>query len=240
MLDNGSLAKKAASFKREASKEFDRAVKALIALAFKYKSMGAAFLWDANPELDAEANRICRNLSDTLAERAKAIAREVAEASLDQYDFDEAWDAEDTPIVERLDQQGSLLKELLEIWVAFAFFYGLSQGELIVEMSRFIENPFLSPMWRGLPKGTLNWGRGYPKNIREQIAVIGQNAIIAADRRAEWQDAESKGYEYYIRHRGSSFDCPECDELCGHPIPISTPFEFVHSRCMCYPVYYAE
>lgn len=235
MLDRDHLAKSAASFKRAAQRDFDKAVKELIALAFKYAKARADFLWDMDPELDAEANRILRNLSDTLAEKAKAIARAEVEDMLDEYDFEEAWDDE---TVSRFDQQGSFLKELLEIWIALAFVNGIRQGELRVLVSRYLANPFTSPLWKGIPPGAIAWGRGYSMNILEQLAVIGQNAIIASARTVEWAYAAEKGADYYIRRRGSFYDCPECDSLCGYPIPIGTPFEFLHSRCMCWPEYH--
>ena len=243
MLDNETLTRKVAAFKKESRKDFDKAVAALIALAFLHKDMGADFLWDKDPALDAEANRICRELSDTLTEKAKDLARDAVK-ELDDYDIEEFWDvARDewfVPVTTRFDQQGSFLKELLEIWVALAFVYGLSQGELRVEISRYLANPFLSPFWSRLPKNILKWGRGYPKNIAEQLAVIGQNAILSAVRLAEWRNAKDNGATYYIRRRGSGYDCDECDSLANHPIPIDEPFEVPHSRCMCYPEYHFD
>lgn len=239
MPDNARLAASAASFKRVASTEFDKAVKELIALAYKYRDMGDSFMWDNDPELNDEANRICRDLSDAVAERAKAIARDVFEKSLDDYDLDDDWNR-DGMIIERLDQEGSHLLELLAIWLAIAFLNDISAGELRVLISRYLSNPFASPLWRGLPLDALKWGRGYARNVLEQIVVIGQNAIVSAYRYAEWQQAMANGAEYYIRRRGSYYDCPECDELCGYPIPIEIPFEWLHSRCMCWPEYHYE
>lgn len=249
MLDNDLLVQKVAAYKRESRKEFDKAVSALIALAFLYKDMGADFLWDRNPELNDKSNEICRNLSDTLAEKAKATALSIVRESLDHYDFDEAWDrdAEDedkadwfVPILTRFDQQGSFLKELLEVWIALAFVYGLSQSELRIEISRFLANPFISRYWKDLPRDILKWGRGYPKDIAGQLAVIGQNAILSATRFAEWQDAKEKGAEYYIRRRGSNYDCDVCEDMANIPIPIKEPFLVPHSRCLCYPEYHFE
>ena len=241
MLDREQLAHSAASFKRAAQKEFDKVVKELIALAFKYAKAGADFLWDMEPGLDEEANRILRGLSDSLAEKAKAIARAEVEDLLDEYDFEEAWDiADGNSILTSFDLQGSHLKELLEIWIALAFVNNTPQGELRVLVSRYLANPFASPLWKGIPPGVIAWGSGYSRNILEQIAVIGQNAIIASARTVEWMDAVALGASYYIRRRGSAYDCHQCDSLCGYPIPIETPFEFVHSRCMCWPEYHFE
>lgn len=244
MLNNELVASKTAAYKKDSRKEFDKAVAALIALAWRYRRFGADFLWDKDPELEMEANRICRELSDALAQRAKLVAAEIMEASLGEYDFDEAWDAETgddyIPVITRFDQQGSFLKELLEVWIALAFVHSLTQGELRVMISRYLANPFTSPLWKDLPKDILQWGRGYSKDIASQIAVIGQNSIIAAVRNAEWQDARADGATYYIRRRGSYFDCPDCDSLCGYPIPIEVPFEFLHSHCMCVAEYHYD
>lgn len=244
MLDSQSLAERVAPFKRYAASEFDKAVRALIALAYKYKGMGAEFLWGKDPELNDEALRICRGLSDSLAERAMAIARGIFEDSLDDYDFEDDWDRDDgddfVPLITRFDMEGSHLLELLEIWIAIAFVNGISGGELRVLVSRFLSNPFASPLWRGLPRDVLKWGSGYSRNIIDQLTVIGQNAIVSAYRYAEWQEARANGANYYIRRRGSGYDCPECDSLCGYPIPIYIPFEWLHSRCMCWPEYHNE
>lgn len=244
MLNNETLASKAASFGKDSRKEFDKAVAALIALAYRYGYMGADFLWEKDPELYDEAVHICRELSDSLAERAKAIAREIVADSFDYYDFDEDWDAERdewfVPILTRFDQQGSFLMELLEVWIALAFVNALSQGELRVLVSRYLANPYASPLWRGLPVDILKWGRGYSKDIAKQISIIGIDSIIASVRAAEWQDAAAKGATYYIRRRGSGYDCTDCDSMCGYRIPIETPFEFLHSHCMCWPEYHYD
>lgn len=233
MPDDERLASAAAQFGRDSRKEFDRAVKELIALAFLYARAGADFLWDMDENLLREAHRICRNLSDTLAEKAMAIARGVVEDSIGNYEPEE-----DEGLVERFDMQGSHLLDLLEIWLALAFIHGIAQSELRVLISRYLSNPAASPLWRGLPKDVLAWGRGYPKNIPGQISAIGQTAIVTAYREAERKDAEAKGYAYYIRRRGSNYDCPTCDEMCGYPIPIDVPFEIPHPRCMCRAEYH--
>lgn len=246
MLDNGKLAWTAAKFKPEASREFNKAVRELVALAYRYSAFGDDFLWGRDPELDREANGILRGLSDSLAAKAKELAQAIVNDGLDDPDFDGAWDRENEEpegdegktVLARFDMEGSHLKDLLEIWVALAFVNHLTQGELRVMVSRYLANPFTSPLWKGLPRNALAWGRGYALNILEQVTVIGQNAIISAARYAEWKVAVAKGMKYYIRRRGSGYDCPDCDDLCGYPIPIEEPFEYVHSRCMCWPEYH--
>ena len=55
-MTNETIIAQAAAFKTDARKEFEVAVAALIALAFRYKHLGANFLWDSVPDLEEEAN----------------------------------------------------------------------------------------------------------------------------------------------------------------------------------------
>lgn len=236
MPDRDTLPRKAADFKNYVSREFDKAVKALIDLAWAEKSPTINFLWESDPILDEKANAILRGLSDTLIQKAKALAAEAIRNEAEFYEFDDEWEE----ARERMDMAGSHLKELLEIWIALAAANALSKGELRILISRYLNNPYASPLWRGLPRDILKWGRGYDKNILDQLAVIGQNAIVSVSRYAQWLEARGNGAQYYIRHRGSYYDCPDCDSLCGYPIPIETPFLWLHSRCMCWPEYFYE
>lgn len=236
MPDRDRLSGNAAAFKNYVSREFDRAVKELIDLAWEEGAPTANFLWESDQTLDEKANAILRGLSDTLAQKAKALAEEAVRSEAEFYEDDDEWEE----AKERMDMAGSHLKELLEIWIALAAVNGIGRGELRVLISRYLNNPYASPLWKGLPKDVIKWGRGYGKNVLEQLAVIGQDAIINAGRRTEWMNARENGAKYYIRRRGSSYDCPDCDSLCGYPIPIDTPFEWLHSRCMCWAEYHYD
>lgn len=242
-IPNESLVKQAASFKREASKEFDKIVKALIDLVWSKRKPSADFLFENDPQLDAEANELLQGFSDTLVEKAKRLAEAIIRESL-EGDYPDAWeqaDGEDyDSILFRFDMQGSHLKDLLQIWIALAVVNNIGKSELRVLISRYLNNPFTSPLWMDIPLNALIWGRGYSKNILEQIAIIGQNAIFGAARFAEWLDEKANGATYYIRRRGSSYDCDVCDDLANKPIPIDEPFEIPHSRCCCWPEYHYE
>ena len=243
-ISNRRLIEAAAEFKRLASAEFDKAVKKLIDLVWSKGKPTADFLFESDPELDSEANEVLQGLSDALAAKAKRIAEAIIRDQLNGYG-EEAWDETNNPegdvsIVFRFDMQGSHLKELLEIWIALAVVNGIRRSELNVLVSRYVRNPFASPLWRNIPTKSLKWGRGYSKDILDQIAIIGQNGIIEAVRHAEWQEQKDNGAEYYIRRRGSNYDCDVCQEMANKPIPIDTPFEIPHSRCCCYPEYFFD
>ena len=242
-MTNERIAQVAAGYKKTARDLFEKAVADLVELAFRYSNLGANFLWDADPVLDAEANRILRGLSDEAARKAKELAMKLIEEA-NWADGEDAWEetenGDDRDILFLFDQQGSFLKELLEIWIALAFVNGMTQNYLRITLLRYLSNPYAAPMWRGLPAGLLKWGRGYQRDIIAQIALIGQDAIINTARYAEWMDASENGATYYIRRRGSNYDCPQCDEECGIPIPISVPFSESHPRCMCWPEYHFD
>lgn len=235
MADRKEKIDAVARYKREARTPFEVALGALIALAFRWKSLGADFLWDADPVLDDEANTILRQLSETEMDLAKRRAAElIGEGDV----FDSAWDAASGDMLERLDMEGSHLRGLLEVWIALAFVNGMTQGYLKILIIRYLNNPYASPLWGGLPAGLLKWGRGYQKNILDQIALIGADAILGAAAQAEYIEALEKGAIYYIRHRGSNYDCPECDALCERPIPITQIIDLTHPRCMCWNEYF--
>lgn len=240
-MDNEILIAQISAFKSDSRREFEKAVEALISLAYRYRRLGENFLWDADPSLELEANEILRGLSDSLAEKAKA--RALAIIRKEEWGWeDDAWEdaneREDEPLLTRLDQQASFLRELLEIWIAIAFVEGLSQSYLNILVIRYLSNPYASPLWKGLPANLLKHGPGYQRNIIDQLALIGSDGIVNAVRLAEWMDAREKGAVYYIRRRGSFYRCDECQSLANKPIPIEVPWDFTHARCMCYPEYH--
>ena len=242
-MTNDRIIEQATAYKKEVRDLFEKAVADLIALGYKYSSQGANFLWTSNPTLDAEANKILRGLSDQAAARAKARALKIIESlewDRGEYAWNEVSESGEHPLLFRFDMQGSFLKELLEVWLALAFVNNLSQSYLRISVIRFINNPYASPLWRGLPAGIVSWGRGYGRNIIDQITLIGTDSIIGATRYAEWLDASARGAVYYIRRRGSNFKCDVCESLANTPIPIDVPWDFTHARCMCYPEYHYE
>lgn len=238
MLDRDKLTQEAADFKKDAKKHYDAAVAALLALAWQYDDLGANFRFDAIPGLFEEALRICREMSDKCVEGAKKRLYEAVSGSPDYMDEDTAWDIDAEAVTDRFDMAGSHLLDLLSIWVAVALVNGWTKGYTKVMMSRYMVNPFLCPQWRNIPLTALSWGSGYARNILEQLAVIGQNAIISGAMYVEWVNEMANGATYYVRRRGSGYYCPQCDAACGVPIPINQPFELLHSRCMCWPQYF--
>lgn len=240
-MDNERIIGEVAAYKTDSRRLFENAVEALIALAFRYHHLGVNFLWDSDPVLERECNRILRDLSEGEREAAKKRASALIEEEGWDEDAFEMSDKEgEDSLLWRFDMAGSHLRELLEIWLAIAFVEGMTQAYLKICVLRYLGNPFAAPMWSRLPRSLIRWGAGYQKDIAAQFALIGQDAIVNAVRLAEWLDAAEKGATYYIRRRGSNYDCPECDAACGVPIPMDVPFEESHARCMCWPEYHFD
>lgn len=234
MLSNETLISEAARFKTNAKSRFDKALAALLALAWKYQHLGSDFSFDADRELYSRALEICREMSDGCMADAQDHIRNMFGEEF------EMGDAYGRDALERMDMAGSHLLELLNIWVALAFANGYTQAYTRISIGRYMNNPFASGMFGAWGRDVLKWGRGYDKNLINRLAVIGQNLIIDETRRMEWMDEKAKGAKYYIRRRGSGYDCDICDENCGFPIPISVPYERIHSRCVCWPEYHDE
>lgn len=233
-LSNDELTKIAAAFKGPAKKRFDTALAALLSLAWEYKYMGDTFRFDVSPDLYDRALAICREMSDGCLEDSEKLVRTI---------FDEEIEMDNTAAEiaqESFDMAGSHLIELVTAWAIVAFENGFTESYTRISIVRYMNNPFASGMFGAWGKDVLKWGRGYDRNIFSQMTVIGQNLIIDAARSEEWRQMLSGGATYYIRRRGSNFDCPTCDETCGFPIPISEPFERTHSRCVCWPEYHYE
>ena len=242
MLNHHKINASLDEFAGASKKRFNDALAALLELAWKYKHLGADFSFDADETLYKEALRYCVQLSDGCIEDARKIAYTLITDSLDYTDEEVSFE---TALSERgaglsFDLAGEHLLDLLSVWVGLALAKNYTKGYLRVLISRYMNNPFLSPLWREAGIKRFGWGPGYALNIYKQLSLIGADLIIDSARYAEWVDAMANGALYYVRHRGSSFDCPECDSLCGKKIPIETPFERPHPRCQCYPEYFFE
>lgn len=240
MLNNEELVNEVASYKGDTKKRFDAALAALLALAWTYRDqIGENFSFSANPVLYEQALAICREMSDRCSEDAHKRLIRLVEDSLDYADEDVAWEQTGDGI-ESFDMAGSHLLELLAVWIGVAIQNSWTQNYTKVMISRYLANPFLCPEWKEIPLDTLAWGKGYARNILEQLTLIGQGLIIGGGRYAECVDEQAKGATYYIRRRGSNYDCDVCEGLANVPIPIEVPFEYSHARCMCYPEFHYE
>lgn len=238
MLSNDIITKEAADYKKDAKKNYDEAVVALLILAWPYRKEN--FNFEQETPVYNEALSICMSMSDKCAEAAQKRLFDII-AEIEDADGDAVWEyVYNADYEARFDMAGSHLLELLAVWIGVAAANGWTRDYTRVMISRFIENPFLCQQWRDFPLNTLAWGSGYSRNIAEQIALIGQGIIIGGSRYAEWMHEKEKGATYYVRRRGSNYPCDWCEEYANIPIPIDVPFEPFHARCVCFPEYFYD
>ena len=240
MLDNDELIRESAAYKRDSGRRFDKALAALLALAWKHKKMGKDFAFEADENLYAAAIQICIEMSDGCAADARKRLSAILELHLDYYDDDAAWDEVEDSAIESFDMAGSHLLILLDVWIAVALVNGYTKEHTKSLIIQYLRNPLASGLLTPEQAKSLEWGRGYMKDVREQLALIGQDAIIGGARYAEWVDAMAQGAAYYIVRRRSDYHCPLCDSLANYPIPIEEPFEPRHARCVCQPEYHFD
>ena len=236
MLNQATLIDEVAAYKKDSKRHFDKAVLDLLALAWPHRKEG--FTFDPSFALYDDALSICVVLSNRCAESARArLLRTIESLEWDGDPWDEVYDQDEES---RFDMAGTHLLDLLSIWISVAAVNGWTQGYTRVMVSRYLTNPFLCPEWSTIPLDALKWGRGYAKDIAEQLAIIGQGLIVSGARLAEQEDERERGATYYVRHRGSNYDCPDCDDLSERPIPIDVPFVTTHPRCVCWPEYFYD
>lgn len=77
------------------------------------------------------------------------------------------------------------------------------------------------------------------KSSITNLKVLVTSTLTDAMDKADLFLMSGNGAYGYIGVRGSSYDCPHCDSLCGYIIPIETQVFPAHPRCVCgmIPVY---
>lgn len=225
------------------------AVAQILALAYPYADfVEGEFRFEDFPDLDEKVNAILRDLSDKGMEVLKSrIADALALLDGEYEDFAdivEETENEGNGVLWAFDLHSSNLKKLLEGWITIGFTQKLLQGALLAKILGYMDAPQDAPMWRDAVRQHLidpneyHFGKGYQRNIPDAMKVLAIYIITKVFMLSEQRVERGKGATFYIRHRGSTYDCPECDSLCEYPIPIEEPFEYPHPRCMCWAEYF--
>lgn len=152
-------------------------------------------------------------------------------------------------IVKRLDKHCSTLRYFLEGWMAIGIVNKISDYELTSNIFRYLDNPFASPLWKeafnagylsnAVRTGDYIYGKGNQKNVLKALTEIEQYAINEAFQYGRLLHYGKTGAIGYMIHRGSTYDCPECDSNCGFVIPLNDIRLPQHNRCCCWsePIY---
>lgn len=78
-----------------------------------------------------------------------------------------------------------------------------------------------------------SYGNGYYKNAYRNIVRNASQLIALAWGQAEQEYGQDSGAIGYFVHRGSSYNCQVCDDLCGYVHDITTMVIPAHPRCCC-------
>lgn len=225
------------------------AVTRILALAYVYKEfVEGEFRFEDFPDLNERVNAILRGLSDKGAEIARQRVRDalaLLDGEYEDYeDIVEEVENENEGMLWAFDMHSSNLKKLLEGWLTIAFANGWSQADTLAGILSNLDEPQTSPMWRDAIRAKMidpneyRFGRGYQRNIPNAMRVLAVYIITKAFMLSEQRMYANRGAAYYIRRRGSNYDCPECDSLVGYPIPIDEPFVMLHPNCLCIAEYH--
>ena len=220
------------------------AIGRILALAEPYRGRGEGFAFADYPELDREVNAVLRELSDECLEITReAMRRAETLLAFEGLDYDVLMtetESQGDGALWAFDMHSSNLKRLLEGWIAIWFAGNLTRSDMFSRIIGHIEAPESAPMWRDAVREHLvdpyeyKFGKGYQRNIPNAMKVLAAWLVMSFVARAMQEDAIGRGVEYYIIHRGSRYDCPECDSNCEIPLPVEDWRLPQHPNCMCW------
>lgn len=215
-------------------------------MAFSY--LGKTFTFDIQ-DLSDRVNERLVSLSDAIHEDIESRAKTAIKYAEEEDDegaillyINRKIGEED--MTTRLDKHCSTLRYFLEGWIAIGMVNKLKEHELTNEILRYIDNPFVSPLWQGafnagyhstaIRSRGYSYGKGNQRNVLSALTEIERYAINEAFQYGRLLHHGKTGAIGYIIHRGSSYDCPHCDSNCGFVIPLNDIRVPQHPRCVCW------
>lgn len=222
-------------------------VNQIIAISQEWSFLEADFTFDASADLDAQVNRLLILLSDAIMEETERRAG----LTTDEESRETAliWarrpiDGQDTTW--RLDRHCSDLKFALEGYLAVCFARHIAGTEIFGGVTAFLNSPntwrpmresLADPEFRSrfVADAGFHFGRGVAADPRDGLTLVAQTFINEAHQRGVLSEySRMPGVIGYRVHRGSSYDCPECDDLCRGIHPLDEQVLPAHPRCVCY------
>lgn len=222
-----------------------------------YRFLGRSFTFRSAGGLDDSVNERLIELVDGIMEDVESRSRRAAEEAGVEDEDDAVFAYAKSPIdgrdlVSRLDGHASTLKYFLEGWVAIGFVRSMSHQELVNEIFAYMGNPYSSPLFfeafkegyaaLAISSRGYSFGKGNVRNVMEAMSMVEETAINRAFQYGRVLRYGKDGAVGYRTHRGSTFDCPYCDELTKSIHPLTDIVLPAHPRCMCYstPVYVTD
>ena len=241
--------------RRRAGRRARRAVEDILSAALPFSGYKGRFTFSVSRDLDARVNALLIALSDGVLDDVDEIGRgeEINEPEEDKdaivLYIHRPIDGKDA--TERVDAHSSHLKYLLEGYLAVCFARSMTNGDIIGGVWAFLTAPFSwGPMRvafadksgydaRIIRSGGFHFGRGEQTDAIKGLELVASYTLDEALQFGDilrWRRAGAIGYRC---HRGSDYDCLECDAVCAEIHPLDEIVLPVHPRCMCYttPVY---
>lgn len=229
-------------------------VRKILSLASAYSYMGAKFNFKVEKDLDTEVTQLLLDLSNEILIESETRAKKTIEDK-DNENAVLAYiyrDINGASAIERVDSHSSHLKVLLEGYFAVCFARGLSSSSILGSTLRFLTNPYTYPdVAKAFLKPEeynsafirsrgIHFGKGIANNPIDGLTLVGSYMIDEAFQYSTMlgfiNDGNIIGYKV---HRGSTYDCAICDELCVGVHQLDEMVLPAHPRCCCYmtPVY---
>lgn len=115
---------------------------------------------------------------------------------------------------------------------------GYSDQQLLSSIRTGYKDPYHTSVITKAKRKDINidvpsYGKGYYKNAYQNIVRNASQVIALAWGQAEQEYGQESGAVGYFVHRGSSYNCPVCDDLCGYMHPLNTMVIPAHVSCKC-------
>lgn len=244
--------------RRRAGRRARRAVEDILSAALPFSGYKGRFTFSVSRDLDARVNALLLALSDGVLDDIDGLWRG---EEADEPDEDKAAiylyihrtvDGRDA--TERVDAHASHLKYLLEGYLAVCFAASMSRPDITGGVWAFLTAPFAwGPLKeavrnsdaydpRIIRSGGYHFGRGTQTDAIKGMELVASYTLDEALQYGDILRYRRGGAVGYRCHRGSDYDCAECDAVCAVIHPLDEIVLPVHPRCMCYttPVYGTE
>lgn len=215
-------------------------------MAFAY--LGKAFTFDVS-DLSERVNKRLISLSDDILSDIEERARKAIGYAEEEEDEGIILPyirrrIGDEDIVQRIDKHCSTLRYFLEGWIAIGIVKDIREYDLTNHILAHMDNPVASPLWReafnegylstSIRTGAYVYGKGNRRNVLSALTEIERYAINEAFQYGRILGYGKKGAIGYMIHRGSNYDCPQCDSNCNIVIPLDDIRVPQHPGCVCW------
>lgn len=115
---------------------------------------------------------------------------------------------------------------------------GYSESQILSAVRTGYKDPYHASVVTKAQRKEINiatpsYGKGIFRNAYENIVRNATQVISLAWGLAEQEYGKENGAVGYYVHRGSSYNCPVCDDLCGYLHSLKTMVVPAHVNCVC-------